>query len=362
MNRCVNIDWLQIFAREPKDQPLTADYFRRLGYVVDVRAYGTPQYKEMFTIFQNSFPFIEVRRAPYSIKANEGLFNPNDCHLRLSNRACYSESPVNELRKFMIAHNYEYISTSRIDICLDFNVFDFGDKPEKILKDYMEGKYSKINQCNIAAHGKDSFKCRNWNSLSWGSKKSPISTKMYNKTLELDESHDKFYIRDSWVAAGLRTDIPVWRVEFSIKSDIKGYVRLDDGHLIGNTLNNYDNRHKCLFLFHCLAARYFHFKYVEYMENGQLRRKDRCKDKVLFYIHKQEQEYKPIRLTLNTEPTRTDKILVNRLYKIMHDFSFTKYQRKAAIELIQFFHNEMRFPLSSEKFDNLVLGLEKAVQ
>lgn len=356
MNRCVNIDWLQVYCREPYPYNLDADYFERQGYTVERRDYGTPQYREMFTVFQDGFPFIEVRRNPYSIKANGGIFDKNACHLRLTNRSCYAPTPIDDLRKFIIAHNYEYISISRIDICLDFNFFDFGDKPEKVLQNYMERKLSKINQCNIGAHGKDRWDGRLWNSLSWGSKNSMISTKMYNKSLELKETHDKFYIRDAWKEAGLRTDIDVWRVEFSIKSDMKGLVKLDTGEFIDNTLTNYDDRHKCLFRFHALADKYFHFKYVEVQDNGKLRRKDRCRDKVLFIISRDEQAYKPARLTKQHEPNRTDKILVNRLYSIADNYNLSAGDREAAIKLITYFHQEMRMPLYDERYSILRLS------
>lgn len=359
MNRCVNIDWMQVYCLEPFPYNLDAEYFRQKGYTVKVRDYGTPQYREMFTIYERQgFPFIEIRRNPYSLKRQGGIFEHNACHLRLSNRACYTESPIDDLRNFLIAHNYTYVSISRIDICLDFNFFDFGDKPEKILKDYMEGKYSKINQCNIGAHGKDRWAGRLWNSMSWGSHNSMISTKMYNKTLELNETHDKFYIRDAWTQSGLRTDIDVWRVEFSIKSDMKGLVKLDTGEFIDNTLNNYDNRNKLLFRFHSLADKYFHFKYVEYQDNGKLRRKDRCRDKVLFIISSKESAYKPARLTTQKEPNRTDKILCNRLYQLADDFNLSTSDRDAIIKIIEFFHRNMRMPIFNERLSNLILSHE----
>ena len=357
MNRCVNIDWLQVYCQEPNDKKLDADYFKACGYEVKERAYGTPQYAEMFTIYEKDFPFIEVRRKPYSLKWAGGIFEDGDCHLRLSNRACYAASPIDDLRRFLLAHNYRYKSLSRIDICLDFNVFDLGDKPEKVLTDYMKGKISKINQCNVAAHGKDRWDGRVWNSLKWGSPSSMVSTKLYNKSLELKETHDKFYIRDQWEAAGLRQDIPVWRVEFSISSDLKQLVRLDTGELINNKLTDYDTKEKCLFRFHSLAAHYFHFKYVEYMENGKLRRKDRCKDKVLFRISKDEQTYKPITLTLQKEPSRTDIMIMRRLYKLQNDFSLTKEEQKSVLTLITFFNHNMRFPLHSEQLSKLIFGM-----
>ena len=356
MNRCINIDWLQVYCEEPDNKRLDEDYFRQCGYKVEVRAYGTPQYKEMFTIYESGFPFIEVRRNPYSLKRNGGIFNERDCHLRLTNRSCYAPQPIDDLRKFILAHGYYYKSLSRIDICLDFNVFDRGDKPEKVLLDYMEGRISKINQCKIHAHGKDAWDGRIWNSLKWGSDSSMVSTKMYNKSLELREAHDKFYIRDTWKSAGLREDIPVWRVEFSISSDLKGFVKLDTGELVSNLLTDYDTRDKCLFRFHALASRYFHFKYVERMDNGKLRRKDRCKDKVLFKISRDEAAYKPCILTKQHEPTRTDKMIMRRLYNLQFDFNLYARETEAINILIHFFNAKMRFPMNSDEFQKFILG------
>lgn len=346
MNRCVNIDWLEVFAFE-RDGGATPWYFMSRGYVVKVREYGTPNYKQMFTIYDGDFPYIEIRRDPYSLKSNGGIFEPNQCHIRLANRTCYMENPINRLRAFMLANGFSYISLSRVDICLDFNYFDSGERPQDILKAYLENKISKINQCRIAAygnswvktHGKDKWEERVWNSISWGSKNSPISTKMYNKSLELKETKDKFYIRDTWKAAGLRDDdsVNVWRVEFSVKSDYKHFVNIDSGELIPNDLTSYDDRDKLLFRFHTFANKYFHFVIKE----GD-KRKDRCRPKKLFVISKNEKAYKPIKLTKTTEPTHTDKIIANRLLEIVKDTSIKTDTRESARKMLVYFTYDKR--------------------
>ena len=62
--RCVNIDWLEVFAMEI-GAPHDADYFIRAGFVVHVREYGTRIYNEMFTLDgQDGHPLLEVRRNP----------------------------------------------------------------------------------------------------------------------------------------------------------------------------------------------------------------------------------------------------------------------------------------------------------
>ena len=327
MKRCVNIDWLEVYCREDLSRfPCNSDYYCSRGWSVLTREYGTPQYKEMFTLMTpDNEPFIEIRRSPYSVKSENGIFEKNSCHIRLSNRTCYLPDPVGILRKFLLENKIELVGITRVDVCLDFTHFDNGDNPQKFLKDYLKGIYAKINQGNISAHGKDTWKERAWNSLSWGSEKSMIRTKMYLKSLELKETKDKPYIRAAWKAAeltesdslqGITEDI--WRVEFSIHSEAKTYIVTESDELgkpqrktIPNTLSCYDTKEKLLSCFRGLSEKYFHFKYYE---DGK--RKDRCKDKVLFKWTSSTPIAQPERRIANPDPTRTDKILINRLTKV----------------------------------------------
>lgn len=313
MKRCINIDWLEVYCLEDSRRyPCNADYYRSCGYSVVQRDYGTRVYGEMFTIEdERGYPLLEVRRKPLSDKAKDGgLFDERSCHIRLSNYSCYRENPVGVLRNFLAQHGYTLVKIFRIDICLDFTKFDKGDEPLRFVRRYIVGKYSKVNQTNVAAHGKDTWETRCFNSLSWGAKKSMVSTKMYNKSLELDECHDKPYIKWSWYLAGL-VDNPisgtckaadgtitkpdVWRVEFSIKSSAKKWFVIEDCNrhkksnvYMPHTLDMYDTKEKLLVMFASLARHYFHFKVFE-----EGKRKDRCADKVLFVFNPSDIVYQP---------------------------------------------------------------------
>lgn len=335
-NRCINIDWLEVYALEPAEFfPMDATFFENAGYQVRRRDYGTRVYKEMFTLLNwHDEPFIEVRRNPASSTAKDGgLFPPESCHLRLSNRACYSANPIDDLRKFMARFNYELVKIFRIDICMDFVTFDRGDEPAKFIERYMKGKYSKINLSNISAHGVDTWSGRTWNSLSWGQPKSMISTKLYCKSLELQQVHEKPYINMQWYHAGFVDDpinltkrLPdgtitkpdIYRVEFSIKSSAKKWFVIDKatgkkGKIpMPNTLEVYDNKLKLETVFASLAQHYFHFKYYE---EGV--RKDRCKDKVLFDFSALDQFVKVDRLASHTSKTKPNQRLIILLRKFI---------------------------------------------
>lgn len=257
MNKCVNLDWVQVHVREPFE--LNADYFRKKGYYVKEREYGTPLFAEMFTIYERDFPYIEIRRKPYSLRQNGGIFEPNDVHLRLSNRACYEWACIDKLRAFLIAHEYLFCNITRIDVCLDFNKFDNGENPQNFVNRYMKGDYIKYYQPKVSAHGQDHWDNRKWNSLKWGAEKSNITTKIYNKSMEMNQAKRKFYIEDCWKAAGLDITTDVWRVEFSLSSGAQ-YLVNRDGEFEEVKLSDFDTPERQLYKFHQLAERYFFSK------------------------------------------------------------------------------------------------------
>lgn len=340
--RCVNLDWLECHVLEPLTEPRDVHYFTSLGYIIDVREYGTPIYKEMFTLMDNhGNPFIEIRRDPKS-----KIMSPNMCHLRFHNSYCYYDNAAQLMAQFIQMNRYQFVRISRVDICLDFEKFDRGDDPQKFLYRYMERIYSKINQANLSAHGADKWTLREWNSLSWGSPQSDVGTKFYNKTKELYDpilkAYKKPYIRYSWQLCGLVDDWQamtkkapdgaiytpqIWRVEFSIRSSVRKWFKIDlDGHdrkpkgqkqthlqSVQNTLDTYDGRDRLLTIFAALSRHYFRFKYFK-----EDVRKDRCEDKILFIWDEKNVEQVTYKVGKDNPiaPAKIDKPLMSLLSKL----------------------------------------------
>lgn len=338
-DRCISIDWLEVYALENTQRyPCNADYFRKQGIWVDEREYGTRVWKEMFTICDiYGQPLMEVRRNPASSNlADKGLFPAEACHLRLPNAVCYGQDPIAFLRSFMAAHGYTMKKIFRIDIALDFEHFDRGDDPAKFIERYMRGVYAKINQANISAHGTDQWNGRVWNSLAWGKPKSMVGTKMYCKTLELVQVHDKPYIKMKWFDSHLIDDPvnmtkrdkngniyhpDIWRVEFSIKASASKWFLIESAAQrhkqipMPHTLDMYDNDTKLLTMFSSLAQHYFHFKYYE-----KDKRKDRCKDKILFDFSPLDRFYKIDRMGSDAQHTAPEQRLMTLLrnFDVVH--------------------------------------------
>lgn len=303
VRRCVNIDWLEVYCLEDLDYfPVDANYYRSNGIWVEERDYGTRQYTQMFTVLdRDGLPFCEIRRSPVagSNAAKAGIFAKNSCHIKLHNRYCYLDNAVTIFADFLHAHHYTIKRLYRLDLCLDFEKFDKGDKPSDFVHRYVSAKYTKINQCNLSAHCRDRWEERDWNSLSWGSPTSMVSTKLYNKSLELEQVHDKPYIRGAWFNAGLIDDITrktkraddgseytpvIWRLEFSVKSSAYGWYEVENCNgrktkklKQPHDLGCYTTKKQQLDAIAFLCHHYFHFKIYE-----KDVRKDRCKDKILF--------------------------------------------------------------------------------
>ena len=360
--KCVNLDWLEVFCIE--DGCMDANFFQRLGWNVYVREYGTPLYKQMFILLnEHGKPFLEIRRDPYSLKENGGIFEKGSCHIRLANRTLYTYNPIQQLQEFLVKYNYIFKGITRIDIACDQLVFDNGMDPEKLLEDYMAGSILKNRNSRINVHGCEKANGRSWNSIKWGSASSPLSTKIYDKTLELKEASDKLYIKDAWVRAGLcdlqkvvydykdkktgieerrskmvvvkagtKTEqeqnideveqVKIWRVEFSIKSEARNWITIDKKHVLSIGLTKFQTRERCLLMFLLLSKWCMNFVKAEYNEDGQQLRKDRCTPIILYSEKNLENTFKPHRITEKEDPTRTEKIIYNRLIRMSNDDAY----------------------------------------
>lgn len=336
MERCLNIDWLEVYCLEPPEKPHNADYFRDNGYAVTERMYGTRVFAQMFTIMgTDGEPLLEIRRQPILSSLEGGIMQFNACHVRLCNRTCYFKDCVSSLKQFLLKHDYKIERVARIDLCLDFEYFDSGDDPQKFITRYMRGKYSKINQANVRAFGDDTWEKREWNSLSWGKLKSPIGTKLYCKTMELKQVKDKPYIRQAWFESGLIDDpvtfhklrkdgtmseAKIWRLEFSIKSAVKNWVTIEENgnyhqyRSLRNTLDVYEDPQQLYNMYQSLVQHYFHFKKFQSAKN-----KYDCKDKQLFTFSSADILYKVEHPSANTQPDT----LSMRLLKLLQAYRLT---------------------------------------
>jgi hypothetical protein len=129
----------------------------------------------------------------------------------------------------------------------------------------------------------------------------------------------------------------IWRVEFSMKSAADNWLVIEDQSgkkpkkkAIRHTLSLFDTKDKLWQRFQDLAYHYFHFKYREYkseesalvnlalnqdhvVDGLELKRKDRCRDKVLFKWDRDHEFLKVQTVPPPSKPSNDDDILLRRL-------------------------------------------------
>lgn len=382
--RCINIDWLEVSAEECRDHwPMNAEFFRDHGFWVQVRDFGTRVWGEVFTIEDSDgHPWIEVRRAPPSGASSFTGLNEYSCRLRLVNAQCYVTDCVERLRAFMLRFGYLFKKIYRVDIAYDFEFFDYGDQPARFARLYIERKFRKVNQSKLHAFAADTWTDFEWESLSWGSPTSMVSTKLYNKSKEIAQvSKEKQYIKLAWMQAGLvdnpitcekvnsggvRHIAEIWRVEFSLKSKAERWIVIEDisgkkmkKKAIPHTLDLFDSPDKLWQRFQDLAYHYFRFKIdrkkkvrggltslaldrVESKSEWVSIRKDLCPDKRLFRFDK-DREFLHID---NCTPARksdvTEDILKRRLLVYKSSHSDMRVREACDVILQQLENEELR--------------------
>lgn len=305
-DRIVGIDWLEMFVSERGDRDYSANGFRSRGYDVIERDYGTKTMAEMFTLLdRRGEPFIEVRRAPRGLAnySKKMVYEQGDSYIKLANMYCYDENPVDLMLEFLDREKYSIKKIYRIDIFTDFEIFDTGDKPSNVVRRIVDHTYSKINQSHRRVSGEDTWtECKdNW--ISWGAKGSMVSTKIYDKSKEIRETGmHKPYILELWRRKGYIDNVSnitlngeyvqMWRIEFSIKGNAKGWIHIgkndsEDGdrHSLPHSLLVYSNHKGVVNAFANLVPYYFHFKIYE-----EGKRKSLCQDKQLFIFADNEFE------------------------------------------------------------------------
>lgn len=302
-----------MYVYEPAE-PRDIQYFERLGFSVKDRGYGTKHWSQVFTILDEYMePFMEVRRAPRTgAQDHHTIYPDNACNLKLHNRYCYFDAAAWLMMDFIERHGYAIRRIYRLDLCMDFKVFDSGDMPRKVLRRIVNHAYAKIYQASRTIHGEDRWNQADDNSISWGKPKSMVVTRFYNKSLELAQVKDKPWIREAWFKAGIISDPfqpylidkdghligdEVWRLEFQISSSARGWFvddAADSQEFVEHTLECYWNRPMLQIAMANLVAHYFNFRIYR-----QGLTKYKCPEKKLFDFSDVDEHY-----TLRREAVR----------------------------------------------------------
>lgn len=321
----INVDWLQVYCHDANIGFLNVIYFEKSNYEFVLLPHGSRHFKEIWEVYnEDGEKYAIIQRTPHS-----GIISSDGAIIQLCNRELYRPHYAAEFLLFLSAHKFAYKSISRLDICFDSNTLRNNLRHSSLIKSLMQGTVLKNNQSkvqwnfsSIANVGKPMV-C---NSCSFGSKSSGVSTKMYNKTLEMKEQKNKPYITENWVYNGLNVNQDVWRIEISIKSDSSTTIRTETGEIFRIDADSLKMQQCVEDIFFSYAKKYFSFK-----SNNGTKNKTRMPDYLIFPDERIATLH-PVRITECKDSGRSDRIFLKKLLSLQTEFAKTDSQTFQALK------------------------------
>lgn len=258
--------------------------------------------------------------------------NPRDCSVKVANRLLYCSEWLDLLRLFLQAGGYKVNHLQRIDICGDFCEFSGGRKPAQFIRDYFSKprnshpSFIRRGSNKFRTYGEKKLGLLDFQTLSFGTRDSPVQVNLYNKSEEL-KTKDKPYIRDLWTSRGLDSD-SVWRVEFSLNPQGMMLHHITADYITEVTFEEAAAYSKLSALFTTFAERYFKFYYVS--KEDEIKRTKVAKlTPVVLFDYESEAEYSPISLCRKACTGEKERRAANLLAQELNYEALTPGQQEA---------------------------------
>src|SRR5574343_219368 len=247
MVSCLNIDWLSFFGS--CDEVVHGYLYERCP-----RPFGTKIFADVIDYKKDGEVWFTVTKNPRSAALADSL-----AIVKVANFVLYRSDKFDIIKNGLKDIGFKIKGFSRLDLCLDFNYFANGYDGHTLISQFIKSKLLRNGRGKFSIQGVQKFEC-NFEYLKFGGSNSEVKAYLYNKTKEMQEVKDKPYIREQWKLAGLKQDVPVYRLEFSMNSDaVKNLQNTETGaaSLSVSTIENTDNLSD---IYYCLYDRFFDFR------------------------------------------------------------------------------------------------------
>ena len=239
-----SIDWLT-FNIKLKD--INNPFIRDEWIYAEEREQGTNIFKRVKDFYNTRDELIfTIVFQPHSkiIKQDFG-------QLQIANKWLYVGNLSKLVYKIFFQSNFELVNISRIDLCTDFFNFVDSYKPLSFIQDVAKGYVVKLNPSSINFWGKTGDYSIDYHAMNVGDRESTFNFKLYNKSKELKEKHEKGYIKTKWLKKlqgyeeliKMNEKPTIWRLEVSIKDwnkiKIDGKKVIEINKDVFDILNNY---------------------------------------------------------------------------------------------------------------------------
>lgn len=321
----ISCDWWQAHVNSSQFNPNTPGYNCQL---LNVRS---RTFSEVWNISKEGATVAQLQRIPFSPKINK-----NCGTLKIENYILYHQNRCEIIDQITRDLQLYVIGTTRIDIAGDFRRIA-GRLPELLIRDILEERVYKVGHAKATTIGEQNRdgqvfttygtagRTNTFSYLRYGSRSSRISTYLYNKTKELNEQHDKPYIREMWRENGWYGDQQVWRLEFSVKGREMKFIEKDTGEILPNNPKLWIKQDILPTVYNSLVGHYFDIR-----EKTQ-QRKDR-EERICLFADEEPAQHLIKKLDSNKHNNRADKIFLKKLSQMATETTNTDIIN-AAIEL-----------------------------
>jgi len=288
----ISFDWLQLY--------LKGCYTKSEKYTYKKLDFGTRIFQIVEEIYKDKIFIGTICYSPLS-----KILRP-DCHIiKFDNKLLYFDYLFDFIDEFLHDHSFEVHGITRLDLAIDFNTFQNNLHPANLILKFLTNEYLRVNKGKYKLIGEQFFE-QTFQYLRFGTNTSEVSAYLYNKSIEMKQKKFKQYIFNKWQAQGLDTDMNVWRLEFSLKTNS---IRVDDKNTGEIWVYSYLNLRGKSFLkalFSTLLYNYFRF-----VINDGCKKKARMKNVEL--ISNVTYDFDLTHITLHEDNGRMDKIFLRMI-------------------------------------------------
>ena len=210
---CVSTDWLSFSGQlilERGENPIDPAIECPYGYRLELLS-GTNVFRFRAILYDHrGRKVITALWSPYSKKINQRLIN-----FEIANFWLYSDKLQEVINLTYNIHNYTFLCFTRLDICCDF---EKSVRQGKIIDNLFRHRYYVAAKQEGSGFWHKGIVTNDTHDMNWGSKKSDIKWKLYDKSRELrieSKNPQKPYIWQQWADFGMNIT-NVWRLEVSI--------------------------------------------------------------------------------------------------------------------------------------------------
>ena len=294
MISCLNIDWLSFFGS--CEEVVHGALYERCP-----RPFGTKIFADVIDYKKDGEVWFTVTKNPRSAMLSDSL-----AIVKVANFVLYRSDKFDVIKNGLKDIGFKIKGFSRLDLCLDFNYFANGYDGHTLISQFIKSNLLRNGRGKFSVQGVQKFEC-NFEYLKFGGGNSEVKAYLYNKTKEMQDVKDKPYIREQWEIAGLKQDVHVYRLEFSVNSDaVKNIQNTETGTAI-LSVSAIENSANLSDIYYCLYDRFFDFR-----KNNRTKNKSRMERVDL--IKREEIKVFYNAKKYSKESGRMEKILMHNMY------------------------------------------------